>query len=209
MLGVKKNRKTKKQLAAEKLFEDTFLAVADEQQKFKMAMGEFVHFKLIDKPMKKLVGMMKLRDELLGLSAEMNDRLKNILERFGDESYDKDTDEGLLEMPLSEYTSCFSVNAEKVQTLLWQEEKRLRDNLTKAEEDAERLQEQMSSFLKSNSTGLETFLKTAESQMKVLTASSGEREVLKDKLRQMEKYDDNTVAVLEGRLAQMAPPQSQ
>ena len=70
-------------------------------------MSEFVHAKLVDRPMKKLVAMLRLRDELLSLSEEMNDKLKDILERFGEEAYDKETDEGLLEVPLPEYQACF------------------------------------------------------------------------------------------------------
>ena len=106
--------------------------------------------------------MLKLRDELLTLSEEMNDKLKDILERFGEEAYDKETDEGLLEVPLPEYQSCFQFDAEKVQGLLWLEEKRLRDELVKAEDDSERLKTEMSGFLLKNADGLEKFLRTAE-----------------------------------------------
>ena len=63
--------------------------------------------KVVDKPMKKLVAMLKLRDEMLQLSEEMNDRVKEILERFGEEAYDEETDDGLLEVDLPEYQSCY------------------------------------------------------------------------------------------------------
>ena len=156
-------RKNKAQQAVvESRFEETYETVHDEQEKFKIALSEFVHVKTVDRPMKRLVAMLKLRDELLTLSEEMNDRLKDILERFGEEAYDKETDEGLLEVPLPDYQSCFSVDAEKVQGLLWQEEKRMRDELTKAEDDSERLKTEMNGFLLENANGLEKFLRTAE-----------------------------------------------
>ena len=143
--------------------------------------------------------MMRLRDELMGLSGEMNDRLKDILERFGEEAYDKETDEGLLEVSLKDYQSCFSVDAEKVQALLWQEEKRMRDELTKAEDDADRLKGEMNVFLSENQEGLEKFLRTAEGQVKVLAVAHRERQEMKDEMKQLGRYDSEMVAVLDSK----------
>ena len=174
MLGTKKKggKSKAQQQATEKIFEDTYNQIQDQQDKFKVAIQEYVHIKVVDKPMKKLVRMLKLRDEMLQLSEEMNDRVKEILERFGEEAYDEETDDGLLEVDLPEYQSCYQIDIEKVQTLLWKEEKRLRDELTAAEDSAEKMSDQMTDFMKSNGGAMDKFLSTAASQVKVLAASS-------------------------------------
>uniref|UniRef100_A0A7S3HZ80 Uncharacterized protein n=1 Tax=Favella ehrenbergii TaxID=182087 RepID=A0A7S3HZ80_9SPIT len=165
-----------------------------------MAAQEYVHLKVIDRPMKRMVAMLKLRDEMMQLSEEMNDRLKEILERFGEEAYDAETDEGLLEVELSEYSGCFSIDIEKVQTLLWSEEKRLRDELTEAEDSAERLKSEMDDFLKKNVGAMDKFLSTAGSQVKVLATSAREREEMKDHLSQLGRYDAETVEYLSRKI---------
>ena len=199
MLGMKKKSgKSNKaqQQATEKIFEDTYNAITDETEKFKSAMQEYVHLQVVDKPMKKLVAMLKLRDEMLQLSEEMNDRMKEILERFGEEAYDEDTGDGLLEVELPEYQSCYKIDIEKVQALLWKEEKRMRDELTAAENASERMQDEMATFMKENSGAMEKFLNTANSQIKVLAASNRQREELKEMLRTIGRYDAATEAYL-------------
>ena len=98
----------------EKKFQDLFGKAQDDNDKFEMAIQQYVHLKVVDKPMKKLVAMLRLRDEMLQLSEEMNERLKHIIERFGEESYDADTDQGLLKVELPEYMSCYNVDIEKL-----------------------------------------------------------------------------------------------
>ena len=47
--------------------------------------------------------MLDLKHQLLELTEEFQLKLKEILERYAEEIYDQETDEGLLKIPLDQY----------------------------------------------------------------------------------------------------------
>ena len=47
--------------------------------------------------------MLDLKDQLLELTEKFQVKLKEILERYAEEMYDQETDEGLLMIPVDQY----------------------------------------------------------------------------------------------------------
>ena len=58
----------------------------------------------------------------------------------------------------------------------------------------------MADFMKKNGGAMDKFLSTAATQVKVLAASSREREEVKEMLRQMGRYDAETAEYLTSQM---------
>ena len=72
-----------------------------------------------------------------------------------------ESDEGYLETAFEEYEKCYVIDTEKCNGLIEDEVERLRNEMRKAQEDADNLVEKMQEFLKQNHQIVQDFLKTS------------------------------------------------
>ena len=118
---------------------------------------------ILDRPRRRLRAMEKLREELVNATEDIQQRIINIYNRFRENVYSEQTDEGYLEIQVDSYEKCFHVELNAVQSMLDEEVMRLRNEYKRAQVDAKNLVEQMETFLKQNHAIVQDFLKTTHS----------------------------------------------
>ena len=84
----------------------------EHEEKFMVGAREYARVRIVDRPTRRLKAMIALRDDLLDLSEELQLKLKTILERYKEETYDGSTDEGLLRNHFDEFNACYHIDIE-------------------------------------------------------------------------------------------------
>ena len=121
--------------------------IKEQQDQFIEGVREYANFKIVDRHTKRLQAMIEFKDEILDLTEHFKQKMKEILERYGEEMYDEETDEGLLQIPLQEYKEFYQIDIEQVEELLDSELMRISSQLQDAEIDSKELIEKMHDFL--------------------------------------------------------------
>ena len=76
-------------------------------------------------------------------------------------AYNETTDEGYLEIELTQYDKCYHIDFDGIKTCLDEEVDRIRNELRKAKEDSDGLTQKMEVFLKQNHKMVQDFLATS------------------------------------------------
>ena len=137
-----------------------------EIQKRKYA--EFVHGAdnyvpevILERPKRRLEAIEHIQDEISTLNQEIVDKREQILQKIRENVFMIESDEGYLETAFEEYEKCYVIDTEKCNGLIEDEVERLRNEMRKAQEDADHLVEKMQEFLKQNHQIVQDFLKTS------------------------------------------------
>ena len=109
------------------LFDTVHEKQVKNQEKFIEGAKEYARVKLTDKPEKRLNAMHTLKEDLLDLTEDYQIKLKALLERFAEQTFNEETQDGLLEVPIQDYSDCFHVDIERVEELLDSEVERMED----------------------------------------------------------------------------------
>ena len=80
---------------------------------------------------------------ILDLNAEIKEKQETILQKIHENVFNDMTDEGYLEINVSEYEQCYHIDFDGVKACLDEEVDRLRNELRKAQEDSDNLVEKM------------------------------------------------------------------
>lgn len=121
----------------------------------------FVPDVILDRPRKRLAEGEQLREEILDLNNDIKTKQEQILKKIHANVYDEGTDEGYLEIAVSEYEQCYHIDFNGIKSCLDEEVDRLRNELRKAQEDSDNLVLKMQQFLKQNHQIVQDFLKTS------------------------------------------------
>ena len=87
---------------------------------------------ILDRPRRRLRSMEKLREELVSATEDIQQRIINIYNRFRENVFSEQTDEGYLEIQVDSYEKCFHVDLNAVQSMLDEEVMRLRNEYKRA-----------------------------------------------------------------------------
>ena len=151
-----------------------------EIQKRKYA--EFVHGAdnyvpevILERPKRRLEAIEHIQDEISTLNQELVEKRDQILQKIRDSVFKIESDEGYLETAFEEYEKCYVIDTEKCNSLVEDEVERLRNEMRKAQEDADHLVEKMQEFLKQNHQIVQDFLKTSHQAVYNLSLPAHQR----------------------------------
>ena len=146
---------------SEEIFPDLISTQIHKYQEFMGGADQFVPEVILERPRNRLGEVEQLRAEILELNAEIKEKQEIVLQKIHQNVYNEMTDEGYLEIDVSEYEKCYHIDFDGIRACLDEEVDRLRNELKKAQEDSDNLVEKMQIFLRHNHKIVQDFLKTS------------------------------------------------